>query len=470
MDKATIRLLIGLALLAAPAFLRAEEIPYFAGDVWAVTQHLPESESADPEEKPQCLFGTRAWPQKGLNFAYVLTGIDYIEPWLQVYSEGWELPVGKKTKVDLVTIAGTLRFELTAGSVNYLTGSIDPKVIGEKNDYALRAALGYMLDSRRAGISMRVRFAGSEPEWFIPPMSQFETYQVKSALDKCLASLRSKAADFYSRAGGRSDGKTSPLEESEGSASARPPATSEKAPAGPASPAAQASTEWRFDTAEEEGSKICFAETEVGGVKVGFMAFPGEDVNGFVAGLFSGPITTTWTVDNKAPHISDGEEDTYFGWHSFDVSEALLADVAGGNELRIAKLGEKRLVVPLQGAKQALSSFAECVGKPTPASNAEGPQADPQPASNLARSCLLEVKGKNVIDGPCSWEPYGSSRPALQMTANGFFALLFMEDADNATGYWNETANSVHAHAELGKLSRAGECWVNENVRMCPRR
>ncbi|RVH97624.1 DUF3768 domain-containing protein [Sinorhizobium meliloti] len=378
--------------------------------------------------------------------------------------------VGNETRVDLVTVGGSIGIELTANSVNYLIGSIDPKAIGEQNSFALRVALSYMLDSRREGISMGVRFAGNEPEWFIPPMDQLETYQVRSAFEKCIASLRSKAADFYSPNGGRPEGKTPPFAQSNDSGSAFPPAASTEALVAPASPSARAQTEWRFDTAEEEGSQICFAETEVGGVKVGFMASPGGDVDGLVAGLFRGPVTTTWKVDNKAPHITDGVEDGYFGWHSFEeVSEVLLADVAGGNELRIAKLGEKRLVVPLQGAKQALSSFAECIGGPKPASNVESPQTGSQPVRKLARSCLLQVNGKRVIEGPCSWEPYGSDGTDFQMTANGFFALLFIAGTDNAIGYWNETANSGHAHAELGQLSKSGGCWVNDNVRMCVR-
>lgn len=379
MHRAAIGFLTGLTMLVAPASLKAEEVSYFAGDVWGVTQHLPASEDTEDGAKPHCLFGTRAWSHRGLNFVYVLTSHDYIEPWLQVYSENWELPVGKKTKVDLVTVGGTLGFELGAGSVNYLTGSIDPKVIGEKNNFGLNVALGYMLESRRAGISMRVKFAGSEPEWFIPPMGRLETYEVKSALDKCIASLRSKASDYYSRDGGKREGKTSPFDQSGASDSTPTPATSDENSAASASARVQAWTEWRFERGEEEGSNICFAETEVGDLKVGFMARPGADVDGFVAGTFSGQTTTTWTVDNKAPNILDGDEDAYFGWHSFEeVSEALVADVAVGNELRIAKLGDKRLVVPLQGAQQALLLFAECVGKPTPASNAGSQQSNPQ--------------------------------------------------------------------------------------------
>lgn len=292
---------------------------------------------------------------------------------------------------------------------------------------------------------------------------------VMSAFRRCVTDLTKEASSFYPAAASAASGAaTCPFEEWDDTASASSAAASDHPPALPVPPATQAATEWRFDTAEEEGAKICLAETEVGDVKVGFMAFRERMSLAFVAGLFSGQITTKWKVDNKAPHISDGVEDTYFAWHSFDhVSEALLADVSGGNELRIAKLGGKHLVVPLQGAKQALSSLAECVGKPKPASSAAGPQTEPQPASKHAQSCLLQVNGTKVIDGPCSWEPYGSDGTDFQMTANGFFALLFMEDADNATGYWNETANSVHAHAQLGNLIRSGNCWANENVQMC---
>ncbi|WP_105381359.1 hypothetical protein [Neorhizobium alkalisoli] len=199
-----------LTMSALPA--TSGQTQYFMGDVWGVWQVLPEGEDADPEEKPHCLFGTRTWPQKGLNVMYVLTSADYVEPWLQIYSTGWELPVGKKTKVDLVTVAGPLGFELEATSASYLTASIDPKIVGKDKSFAFEVALSYMLDSRRTGINMRVKFAGSEPEWFIPAMDQLEAYQLNAAFRKCIGELRSKGGDFYS---GRQtpDGKTSPFAE-----------------------------------------------------------------------------------------------------------------------------------------------------------------------------------------------------------------------------------------------------------------
>ncbi len=69
-----------------------------------------------------------------------------------------------------------------------------------------------MLDSRRTGISTRVKFAGNEPEWYIPPMHQLETYQVNAKLNRCIADLRGKAADLYRRnSGGTVGDKTSPF-------------------------------------------------------------------------------------------------------------------------------------------------------------------------------------------------------------------------------------------------------------------
>ena len=202
--------LISIGLLAGAGSVRSEDLPYFVGNVWGVWQHLP-PKNAKPDDKPHCRLGTMTWPNRGLNFVYVLTSAEYIEPWLQIYSENWELPIGNKTNVDLITIAGRLSFELAAESNNSLTGSTDPKVVGKDKSFSVEVALSYMLDSRRKGISTRITFAGSEPEWHVPPMGQFETYQVNANLNGCIADLRGKAADLFRRGSGKADGKTSPF-------------------------------------------------------------------------------------------------------------------------------------------------------------------------------------------------------------------------------------------------------------------
>ncbi|MDW9408560.1 hypothetical protein GOB18_07890 [Sinorhizobium meliloti] len=436
-----------------------------------MTQYLTEGEDADPNEKPSCALSTRTWAQKGLSFLHVLVGIDKVEPRLGIYKEGWALPIGRKTRVSLMSWASALTFEVAATDTGHLSGSLDPEQIGTERNITLNLTLNLIFNTRGNGMAVTIRFDGNEPQWTIPPTEPLEAYEVTSALRRCVTDLKQRGGSFYPEAG-PADGEaaTSPFNESNDSASS--PKISSEAGAAPVSPtAAEAATEWRFDTAEEDWGKTCFAEMQSGDVRVGFMASPGKAATGYVEGLFSGGTRATWRVDDGIPYVSDGSENGYFGWHQFDqLSEELLTDVAGGNELAVTNLDGKRIVVPLDGAKQALLSFAECVGKPKPASNAESPQADPQPVSKHDRSCLLEVKGKKVIDGPCSWGPYGSSGPAFQMTANGYFAILMMENADYAVGYWNETANSTHAHAKLGRLSRSGNCWGNKKVRMCPRR
>ena len=204
--------LIVISLLAGAGSSRSEDFSYFTGSVWGVSLHLPATGKADPRDRPHCTLGTQTWPNRGLNIVYVLTSADYIEPWLHVYSENWELPVGKKTEVNLITIAGPLGFELAAENTTSLTCSTDPKVVGKDKSFNLEVALSYMLDSRRTGISTRVKFAGNEPEWYVPPMGQLETYQVNAKLTRCIADLRGKAADLYRRdSGGEHGERTSPF-------------------------------------------------------------------------------------------------------------------------------------------------------------------------------------------------------------------------------------------------------------------
>lgn len=101
-------------------------------------------------------------------------------------------------------------FDVSGGSTNFLTASIDPNIVGKNTSLALETALAYMMDSRRTGLTMRVKFAGDEPEWFILAMDQLEAYQLNAAFRKCIGELRSKGGDFYSRRQ-TPDGKTSPF-------------------------------------------------------------------------------------------------------------------------------------------------------------------------------------------------------------------------------------------------------------------
>lgn len=84
--------------------------------------------------------------------------------------------------------------------------------------------------------------------------------------------------------------------------------------------------------------------------------------------------------------------------------------------------------------------------------------------------CVLQVNKKTFLDGPCEIkisDKQGSfSIGAGESHRSKYFAYVNM-DEDGAHGYWNETPDASHAHAELGILKRDGACWTNDTARVC---
>ena len=89
-----------------------------------------------------------------------------------------------------------------------------------------------------------------------------------------------------------------------------------------------------------------------------------------------------------------------------------------------------------------------------------------------APSCVLEVNGKRFIDGPC---PIVLGRDGnLTVGSNGskslpFWTMILLDpsEKDKAEGFWNESPGSSHAQSRLGDLYKKGDCWVNNNARVC---
>ncbi|MGO7411810.1 hypothetical protein ACC810_03020 [Rhizobium ruizarguesonis] len=227
---------------------------------------------------------------------------------------------------------------------------------------------------------------------------------------------------------------------------------------------------WEFSTAEEDWGETCFAETKVGNVKVGS---PGKDLAGFVEGAFTGETRATWSIDNAASYVSDGEQDDYFGWHSFyQFSDQILTDVARGRQLTITDLDGKRLAIDLKGAAEAMSSFNKCFAKVKTSS-------EPLPHKTTSKprepKCFREIDHRTLIDGACKWEPgspadVGSNLPGSTyrfMSANGYTVKLYDEGKDRVQVIWNEIRFAGHINGELGELNKSGNCWVNQRVRMC---
>lgn len=95
------------------------------------------------------------------------------------------------------------------------------------------------------------------------------------------------------------------------------------------------------------------------------MASPGQNLFGFVEGLFKGDARATWHVDDKRAYVSDGGQNDYFGWHEFgELSVDLLNQISNGNELAITGTKGERVVVSLNGASEAVSRFNACFIEP----------------------------------------------------------------------------------------------------------
>ena len=113
----------------------------------------------------------------------------------------------------------------------------------------------------------------------------------------------------------------------------------------------------------------------------------------------------------------------------------------------------------------------------TPADGAAA-SADPKP-SKVAR-CLLVVRDKAYIDGPCYYTRLdtlnsGMGKGSFQIAqrdydgkgAMGYFAQLDVEDTFVSLN-WNADPKSFHADALLGEdFKRNGACWLNSVAKVC---
>jgi hypothetical protein len=94
----------------------------------------------------------------------------------------------------------------------------------------------------------------------------------------------------------------------------------------------------------------------------------------------------------------------------------------------------------------------------------------PAVASVVEGTCLLEVAGKAIIDGPCEIDLESDGSFQIRAYHSGevsYFAYVFLDGGDKATGYWNGERGAGHAHSPLGTLTRAGACWQNGDAKVC---
>jgi hypothetical protein len=91
--------------------------------------------------------------------------------------------------------------------------------------------------------------------------------------------------------------------------------------------------------------------------------------------------------------------------------------------------------------------------------------------TDFTAKCLLQVMGKNYIDGLCdvSILDADGSFTITERVRRPYFAYVLIDSKDKlaADGSWNRVRASDHAHATLGVLRFHDGCWSNDNAKIC---
>ncbi|MGO6702471.1 hypothetical protein ACC786_20825 [Rhizobium ruizarguesonis] len=285
---------------------------------------------------------------------------------------GWQLPIGASAKVKVgnlfrveanqIVEAPPMVFKVeSADSMASLLADYEPSLQSEMAN----AVLNGIFVRTKYGSTLWFQFIdGNEPEWNPASVEKFEQKISFKAYEQCLSDLSQMAANS---AGGGSMplSRTSPLTPSSGvdakQFSASP--TVNRLPVDPPEGTAPSAL-WHFSIEEEDWGETCYAETQKGDVKVGFMGSPSKHLVAFVEGVFKGETRATWHVDDKPAYVSDGSENDYFGWHEFgQLPMDLLDQVSQGKELAVTGAKGERVVVDLKGAAEAVSKLKGCFKK-----------------------------------------------------------------------------------------------------------
>jgi hypothetical protein len=115
-------------------------------------------------------------------------------------------------------------------------------------------------------------------------------------------------------------------------------------------------------------------------------------------------------------------------------------------------------------------------------------------AATTASKCVITIKGKTWVSGPCKYEDLGDgsfmlSDPKMvigcdvnndnkrdasddcavaeeKMFKKGVFVYVNIIEPGKADGSWNE-GQYLHAQTNLGTLTRKGACWSNKTAKIC---
>jgi hypothetical protein len=378
-----------VAIIASHLPTQAEERLFERTSAWEVALVTPDEAGSNP----YCEVRTTTWAAKRVSVHLTLTAVDQLQTGFLLHKEGWNLPPGEGTAVSVMRLSTQMPFPMTFKVTDPDTLYSEPAADGTDAFPALMIAATWQT---KKPDSLVLQFEGNEDPWVIPAITLFETYQLGRSLGECQNALIAMGPKLFGGGQSAENSATSPF--------------NEKAPTAPPPQAVKPSNsdnkilanDWVFSQVEEDWGETCFAKTQTGDVKVGFMGSPGNELIGYVDGLFDGDTIATWRVDDAGSQSLIGGPSDYFGWTEFTVSAELLAEVAHGRELAITGSSGKQVVLSLKGAAEAIPAFNACLGK-APTESASNSSTAPTEGTKIFRSCLLQVDGKKVIDGACSW-------------------------------------------------------------------
>lgn len=446
----------------------AGEHSYHKGNSWQIVLKTP-----DPfGDKAFCGFRSTAWSGKSVAIEYTLIGIDKIVPRLRVTKQNWNLPADQTTNVSIGTeLAGDIQFASKVANSDELYGEIPETVAEDGGGFKVTTILGTAISTNKPA-PLAISFQGNEPSWLVPMMTYTEAIALGTGFDTCISTLTGLGPSLFKAPQASSTSPfAQPSGEGAGTAAQAPANRSEmlqNPPPKSAAATAASTSPWVFEQREEDWGDTCFVEAKQGDVTVGFMGAPGKEFVAFVEnGNFHSSVSATWEIDDKPLHMSNGHLDDYFGWHGFyEISPQILDEGKSGKELKITDLDGKTIAISLASAAAPLSQFQMCFNKAAPKTEkaSNHPAAKQTPPNR--KGCVLEVDGTKAIDSACYWGPYSSETGSFVMEANGYFAVIEIDDND-ADGWWNDTPGATHAHTPLGKMKRDGKCWKSESVRVC---
>ncbi|UHS63466.1 hypothetical protein HRR99_17995 [Agrobacterium vaccinii] len=468
MKVSTIVTALGISVAVSVATqASAEEQSYYRGTSLEIFLHTPTD-----GKQAFCAFRSTTWSGKSVAIEYTLIGTDKIVPRLRVTKQNWNLPVGQTTNVAIGTAwAGGIQFTSKVVSTDEMYGEIPGANAEDGGGFMVTTILGTAISTNKPA-TLAVTFQGNEPVWHVPVVSYADAIGLGTGFDNCITTLTQLGPSLFKSP---EVSATSPFAEppSQSSGTSRQQSSNRSvmfgdAPPAPAvSPVVSASS-WTFEKREEDWGDTCFVKATQGGVTIGFMGAPGKDFVAFVEnGNFDGTVRASWQVDDKAVQISNGHPEDYFGWHGFyEIPPQILDQGKKGKKLEIVDLDGKTIAISLADAAVPFSQFQACFNKAAPkAEKAINYPAATHTAPNR-KGCVLEVGGAKAIDGTCYWGPYGNMDGSFVMEANGYFAIIEI-DNNTAAGWWNETPGSTHAHTPLGEMKRDAKCWKSESVRVC---